>query len=145
MVNKFAVMAGTLFIVATPIGHLEDITLRALRTLREVGLVAAEDTRRTGNLLRHYDIPTRLISFHEHNERQRIPQLLVNARARRVRRAGQRRGDARHLRSGDRARPGRAGCRPGGDTHTGAQRGGGRAECERGGCGALCVWGVSPC
>lgn len=67
---------GTLFVVATPIGNLEDITLRALRVLREVALVAAEDTRRTGNLLRHYDIPTRLISLHEHNERSRGDQLV---------------------------------------------------------------------
>lgn len=62
---------GTLFIVATPIGNLEDITLRALRVLREVALVAAEDTRRTGNLLRHYEIQTPLISLHAHNEGQR--------------------------------------------------------------------------
>ena len=63
--------SGTLFVVATPIGNLEDITLRALRVLREVALVAAEDTRRTGNLLRHYEIRTPLISLHAHNEQQR--------------------------------------------------------------------------
>ena len=64
-------MAGTLFVVATPIGHLDDITLRALRVLREVAVVAAEDTRRTGNLLRHFGIPTRMMSLHAHNERTR--------------------------------------------------------------------------
>lgn len=69
-------MPGTLFVVATPIGNLEDITLRALRILREVALVAAEDTRRTGNLLRHYDIHTPIISVHEHNERLRAPKLI---------------------------------------------------------------------
>ena len=68
-------MAGTLFVVATPIGHLEDISARALRVLREVSVVAAEDTRRTGQLLRHFGIPTRLISLHEHNERTRSIQL----------------------------------------------------------------------
>jgi 16S rRNA (cytidine1402-2'-O)-methyltransferase len=67
---------GTLFVVATPIGNLEDITLRALRVLREVAVVAAEDTRRTINLLRHYDIDTPLVSLHEHNERRRGEQLL---------------------------------------------------------------------
>jgi 16S rRNA (cytidine1402-2'-O)-methyltransferase len=67
---------GTLFVVATPIGHLEDITLRALRVLKSVQLVAAEDTRRTGNLLRHYDIHTAVLSVHEHNERARTPRLL---------------------------------------------------------------------
>ena len=61
-------MAGTLFVVATPIGNLEDITFRALRVLREVAVVAAEDTRRTGLLLRHFGIPTRLVSLHSHNE-----------------------------------------------------------------------------
>ncbi len=73
--------SGTLFVVATPIGNLEDITLRALRVLREVALVAAEDTRRTGNLLRHYQIATPLISLHEHNEQQRIAALLVRLQA----------------------------------------------------------------
>ena len=67
---------GTLFVVATPIGNLEDITLRALRVLREVAVVAAEDTRRTGNLLRHYQIDTPLVSLHEHNEHQRIAPLV---------------------------------------------------------------------
>lgn len=69
-------MAGTLFVVATPIGHLEDITLRALRVLKSVALVAAEDTRRTGNLLRHYDINTPILSVHEHNEEARVPKVL---------------------------------------------------------------------
>ncbi len=68
--------AGTLFVVATPIGNLEDITLRALRILRETDLIAAEDTRRTGNLLRHYQINTPLVSLHEHNEHQRTAPLV---------------------------------------------------------------------
>ena len=70
-------MSGTLFVVATPIGNLEDITLRALRVLREVDLIAAEDTRRTARLLTHYAIPTPSISFHEHNTRSRLSQLLA--------------------------------------------------------------------
>lgn len=61
-------MAGTLYVVATPIGNLEDITFRALRVLREVAVVAAEDTRRSGQLLRHFGIATRLVSLHAHNE-----------------------------------------------------------------------------
>lgn len=73
-------MPGTLFLVATPIGHLEDITVRALRVLREVALVAAEDTRRTAGLLAHYGIDTPQVSFHEHNERTRIPELLARLR-----------------------------------------------------------------
>jgi 16S rRNA (cytidine1402-2'-O)-methyltransferase len=61
-------MPGTLFVVATPIGNLEDITARALRVLREVSLIAAEDTRRTAKLLAHYGITTRTTSLHRHNE-----------------------------------------------------------------------------
>ena len=68
-------MAGTLFIVATPIGNLEDITQRALRVLREVDLVACEDTRHTQKLLNHFGITTRTISYHEHNERERAAKL----------------------------------------------------------------------
>jgi 16S rRNA (cytidine1402-2'-O)-methyltransferase len=67
---------GTLYIVGTPIGNLEDITLRALRTLREADLIAAEDTRHTRKLLAHYDIHSPLISYHEHNKRSRAPQLV---------------------------------------------------------------------
>jgi 16S rRNA (cytidine1402-2'-O)-methyltransferase len=62
-------MSGTLYLVGTPIGNLEDITLRALRILREVDLILAEDTRHTRKLLAHYDIHTPLKSYHEHNER----------------------------------------------------------------------------
>ena len=67
---------GTLYVVSTPIGNMEDITLRALRILRDVDLIAAEDTRTTGNLLRHHGIATQTISYFSHNERQRIPMLL---------------------------------------------------------------------
>ena len=70
-------MPGTLFVVATPIGNLEDITLRALRVLREVDVIAAEDTRRTAKLLAHHVISTPTLSFHEHNSRSRLPQLLA--------------------------------------------------------------------
>lgn len=69
---------GTLYVVATPIGHLEDITLRALRTLKSVALVAAEDTRRTSKLLRHYAIATPILSVHQHNERARIARILAH-------------------------------------------------------------------
>lgn len=69
-------MAGTLFVVATPIGNLEDITLRALRTLREVDLIAAEDTRRTAKLLAHYEIRKPMVSLHEHNEHREGPRLV---------------------------------------------------------------------
>jgi 16S rRNA (cytidine1402-2'-O)-methyltransferase len=67
---------GVLYVVATPIGNLEDITLRALKVLKLVQLVAAEDTRRTGILLRHYDIDTPIVSVHEHNERARIDRIV---------------------------------------------------------------------
>jgi 16S rRNA (cytidine1402-2'-O)-methyltransferase len=65
-----------LFLVPTPIGNLEDITLRALRVLKEVDVVACEDTRTTGILLQHYGIETPRVSYHDHNERQRAPQLV---------------------------------------------------------------------
>jgi 16S rRNA (cytidine1402-2'-O)-methyltransferase len=68
---------GTLYLVATPIGNLEDISLRALRVLREVALVAAEDTRRTAKLLSHYDITTPLISYHEHSGDRRLGDLIA--------------------------------------------------------------------
>src|SRR5438874_177589 len=68
-------MAGTLFIVATPIGNLEDISQRALRILREVDLIACEDTRHTRGLLNHYGIRTKTISYHEHNEDERAEEL----------------------------------------------------------------------
>jgi 16S rRNA (cytidine1402-2'-O)-methyltransferase len=74
-------MPGTLFVVATPIGNLEDVTLRALRVLREATMVAAEDTRRTGQLLRHYDIRTPLVSFHDHNEHGRTAALMARLQA----------------------------------------------------------------
>jgi 16S rRNA (cytidine1402-2'-O)-methyltransferase len=69
-------MSGTLFVVATPIGNLEDITLRALRVLRDVDVVAAEDTRRTRNLLEAHGVRTPLISYFEHNQARRGPELL---------------------------------------------------------------------
>jgi 16S rRNA (cytidine1402-2'-O)-methyltransferase len=70
-------MPGTLYVVATPIGNLEDVTLRALRVMREVSLIAAEDTRRTARLLQHYSISTRTTSLHEHNERSKTPSLIA--------------------------------------------------------------------
>ena len=76
-----ASMSGTLFVVATPIGNLEDITLRALRVLREADVIAAEDTRRTAGLLAHHGITTRTISFHAHNIRTRLPQLMARLQA----------------------------------------------------------------
>ncbi len=67
---------GTLYLVSTPIGNLEDITLRALRVLREVDTIAAEDTRHTGKLLKRYEITTKLTSYHEHNKEAREERLL---------------------------------------------------------------------
>src|SRR2546426_11488545 len=72
--------SGKLFLVGTPIGNMEDITLRALRTLREVDLIAAEDTRRTGLLLARHGIHKPLVSYHEFNEAKRTPELLSQLR-----------------------------------------------------------------
>jgi 16S rRNA (cytidine1402-2'-O)-methyltransferase len=72
--------AGTLYMVATPIGNLEDITPRAARILKEVTTIACEDTRRTRGLLAHLDVRTPVLSMHGHNERTRIPQILAMLR-----------------------------------------------------------------
>src|SRR5215217_3756915 len=69
-------MPGTLYLVATPIGNLADITHRALQVLRDVDLIACEDTRHTHKLLNHYGLSTKTISYHEHNERQRTAELI---------------------------------------------------------------------
>lgn len=68
---------GQLFLVATPIGNLEDITLRGIRTLKEADLIACEDTRRTQKLLSHFSITTGVVSYHEHNEMTRAPELVL--------------------------------------------------------------------
>lgn len=69
-------MSGILYLVATPIGNLEDISLRALRVLKEVNIVAAEDTRHTGMLLKHYGISTPLSSFYSYNQKEKAPELI---------------------------------------------------------------------
>jgi 16S rRNA (cytidine1402-2'-O)-methyltransferase len=73
-------MAGTLYLVATPIGNLEDISLRALRVLRECDVVAAEDTRRTGRLLKHFDIIKPLLSYFQFNEARRTEEIIERLR-----------------------------------------------------------------
>jgi 16S rRNA (cytidine1402-2'-O)-methyltransferase len=72
---------GDLYVVTTPIGNMEDITIRALKTLGQVDLVAAEDTRHTGRLLARHDIKNNLISYHEHNEKARTPMLIHRLKA----------------------------------------------------------------
>ena len=74
-------MTGTLYVVATPIGNLEDMTHRAVRVLGEVALIAAEDTRHSRKLLTHYGITTRLVSYHDHNEKGRSEQLLARLKS----------------------------------------------------------------
>ncbi|AIW11270.1 16S rRNA (cytidine(1402)-2'-O)-methyltransferase [Streptococcus pyogenes] len=68
--------SGTLYLVPTPIGNLQDMTFRAVATLKEVDFICAEDTRNTGLLLKHFDIATKQISFHEHNAYEKIPDLI---------------------------------------------------------------------
>src|SRR5271155_4193266 len=68
---------GCLYVVATPIGNLEDISMRALRILREADAIACEDTRQTLKLLSHFEIQNRLISYHEHNEITRAPEIVI--------------------------------------------------------------------
>ena len=74
-------MSGTLFVVATPIGNLQDVTLRALETLKRVDLIACEDTRQTGKLLAHHGIKRPLTSLHDHNEFAKAPELVNRLRA----------------------------------------------------------------
>ena len=74
-------MSGALYIVATPIGNLEDITLRALRILKEADLIAAEDTRHTQGLLNHFGIRTPMTSYHDHNEAPKANQLVERLRS----------------------------------------------------------------
>ncbi len=70
-------MPGKLYLVGTPIGNLEDISFRALKVLKEVDLILAEDTRRTRGLLSHFDIQASLRSYHEHNERNMAPKAVA--------------------------------------------------------------------
>lgn len=74
--KSFDDTSATLFLVATPIGNLEEMSVRAINTLKEVDCIAAEDTRNTIKLLNHFEIKTKLMSHHEHNWKQSIPKIL---------------------------------------------------------------------
>ena len=74
-------MSASLYIVATPIGHLDDMSLRAIEVLRSVNLIAAEDTRHSSKLMRHFDIRTPLISYHDHSESSDLEGMLKRLRA----------------------------------------------------------------
>jgi 16S rRNA (cytidine1402-2'-O)-methyltransferase len=76
--NKRGSVTPGLYLVGTPIGNLEDITLRAVRVLKEADQIACEDTRQTQKLLNHYGIATRTVSYHEHNELTRAPELVLD-------------------------------------------------------------------
>ena len=76
--NPKGILTPGLYLVATPIGNLEDITLRAVRVLKEADMIACEDTRQTQKLLNHYGISTRTVSYHEHNEMTRAPELVLD-------------------------------------------------------------------
>ena len=82
---RIRIMPGTLYVVATPIGNLEDMTYRAVRILGEADLIACEDTRQTRKLLDHYGIQKPAISYHEHNETERAAELIERLNARRAR------------------------------------------------------------
>ena len=78
LANPKGTLAPGLYLVATPIGNLEDITLRAVRVLKEADQIACEDTRQTQKLLHHYGVATRTVSYHEHNELTRAPELVLD-------------------------------------------------------------------
>ena len=74
-------MPASLFIVATPIGHLDDMTLRAIEILKSVDLIAAEDTRHSAKLLKHYDIRTPLVSYHDYSDANDVDELMARLRS----------------------------------------------------------------